>query len=414
MDEAKDTALITAVTSAINDRRHDGSKILIRDNTLIKAIYTGSVSESKILLQALYDFQKTKQTVLCYSTEEIAECIGIPHGKAVYPILHKAVSNMLGNQIVIHDSKKHYTEGFVVIPYCSYGHGVLTIELNKRILPYLTDIKNTYTAMDLRKLQNFGGERTSRNFGLRLYEILRTNQYMLEGENAPEYVTEYMSLEELKLRTGLVRTVKPDLEESLKKYGMTQESLMQAGDIYPAWKDFKKRVLEPALKNINTDTHLRVEYEPKRVGSSGKIVGLTFRTKFADGHKKKQDRADTQDNAVALVRTIIKEPLNDNDITAVLCAAGGDVEKVRNAYALAEMQAKEGKIRDLTRWMIAAIKGGWSAETEKIEKDDRCGEKEGGQEKKTDHYSRYGFNANKYDMDELEKELLAGSAAQDS
>ena len=189
---------------------------------------------------------------------------------------------------------------------------------------------------------------------------------------------------------------------------------MQAGDIYPAWKDFKKRVLEPALKNINTDTHLRVEYEPKRVGSSGKIVGLTFRTKFADGHKKKQDRADTQDDAVALVRTIIKEPLDDNDITAVLCAAGGDVGKIRNAYALAEMQAKEGKIRDLTRWMIAAIKGGWSAETEKIEKDDRCGEKEGGREKKADHYGRYGFNANEYDMDELEKELLAGSAAQDS
>ena len=399
-------ALITAMAKDIEDRK-DESKILIRDNMLIRAMYTGSISESKILLQALYDSQRTRQTVLTYSTEEIAECIGTSSGKSIYQVLHRAVKNMLRNTIIIHDSKKNYTEGFVMVPYCSYGHGVLTIELNQRIMPYLTDIKSTYTAMDIKKLQNFGGKKASRNFALRLYEILRTSQYILEGQDAPRYVTEYMTLEEMKLRTGLVREVESGLELMLEKHGMVQETLTKAGDMYPEWKDLKKRVLDPAVKEINETTHLHTEYEPKKVGSSGKIVGLTFRTRFTDGYVPKKKEKDSEDgNNLSSVQEIIKEPISDEDARVILDAADGDIEKVRKAYKAAEKQSESKKIWDLRKWMVSAIKGGWETDSKPVEKDDRTKKTadEGRIEK--EHYKRYGFSPNQYDMDELEEELL--------
>ena len=58
-------------------------KVLIRDNMLIQAVYTSSELETKILLQALYDAQKSQRLSFSYTAEEIAEYLDIPEGNTV-------------------------------------------------------------------------------------------------------------------------------------------------------------------------------------------------------------------------------------------------------------------------------------------------------------------------------------------
>lgn len=392
-------------------------KVLIRDNMLIQAVYTSSELETKILLQALYDAQKSQRLSFSYTAEEIAEYLDIPEGNTVYGILQKAVSRLLNNKIIIHDDKKHFTEGFVIVPYCRYNKGVFTIELNHHVMQYLTDLKTSYTSMDIKKLNSFGGQRKSKNFALRLYEILKTKQYLFEKEKI-KCVEIYFSLEEIKLRTGLVRSVDDHLEDVIKTFGMTSEALNAAGDIYPEWRDFRRRTLEPAIAQINKTTDLIVSYDTKRKGSNGKVAGIFFYIRKNEcctvqqiESAEKLENAEIQDRLseterIDIVRSIIGEDVSNSGCMQIWDAAGGNAEKISAAYGLAERQA--GEIRNLVSWMVSAIKGGWAENTSSAAAGTRTGNFSGRKSfSRMDHEGRFGFGANDYDFDVLEEELLA-------
>ena len=86
-------------TADSSDRR----EVLIRDNDLIRAVYSGTVTDSKILLQAMYDYQhsRSREPVIKYTTEEIAKLIGVKGTEKIYSILHAAVSRLLDHKVII-------------------------------------------------------------------------------------------------------------------------------------------------------------------------------------------------------------------------------------------------------------------------------------------------------------------------
>ena len=120
-----------------------------------------------------------------------------------------------------------------------------------------------------------------------------------------------------------------------------------------------------------------------------------------------------------LVRSMITEEIGDDSIGRILDAAGGDTEKVRAAYELAEKQA--GEIRDITSWMVSAVKGGWAEKwKEPVSKQHRddpenaaVQERSKGSaykyhgQKAFSHEEKFGSEPNSYDFDALEEELLS-------
>ena len=408
-----------------------GCELLKRDNALIRSIYTGSRIESKILLHAMYAVQKSKKLITTYTTEELVNSIEIAGCSETGTMLHRIVPRLLNHKVIIckDNGRAKSTEGFNVVSYCKYEDGFFTIELNKRILPYLIDIESPFTTMRMGELMEFGTEKKSKNFAIRLYEILRTKQYILETSDS---VSETFTLADLKIRTGLINIDNVQAEEVIREYNLTDEALVQlGGDPYPVWRDFRRRILEPAIKEINllASSDFTVSYKTKKA-AAGKIVGITFtiHSKYIDAGF----HADTDDPSVKeissdviygqkadLVRSMITEEIGDDSIGRILDAAGGDTEKVRAAYELAEKQT--GEIRDITSWMVSAVKGGWAEKwKEPVSKQHRddpenaaVQERSKGSaykyqdQKAFSHEKKFGFEPNSYDFDALEEELLA-------
>ena len=404
----------------------DKQEVLIRDNDLIKAIHTGSLFESRILLRAMTETQRTGQLKASFSTAEFAECLNIQGSKKIYEMLHSAVPRLLDHRVIIQKklNGKRSTVGFNIVKYCSYEGGVFTIVLNECLLPYITNIDNPYTAIEVRELFSIGSTKKTKNFALRLYEILKTKQYLLE---TMEHVTDCYTLADLKIRTGLVNVDTDRAYDIIEKYDLTEEAIVRmGGDPYPVWRDFRRRILEPAIEEINAMSAFAVSYDTKKA-ANGKIVGIIFKIRKKPGAAKEtvdaayneaaeaagtscdvrtpRETAAENTDPVTEIRSFLKEDLTDDELMSLFITADENVERIKAAYDLACSQ--RGEIYSLMSWMTNAIKGRWADQpvVSRPGAGSGHGGNRGGWRGQDSHERRFGFKANEYDFDALEEEL---------
>ena len=95
--------------------------------------------------------------------------------------------------------------------------------------------------------------------------------------------------------------------------------ILNIGDKYPLFYDFKKRVIEPAIKEINEKTPMQISYEQKKKGKT--VVGIAF--KFKEKPKQAQIATETPKTAPNDLDTI--KPLTEPQIakySMILCKLG--------------------------------------------------------------------------------------------
>ncbi len=126
-----------------------------------------------------------------------------------------------------------------IIPYAKYKNGVLEFDLNYAVIPYLTEINKNFTEYQLHYLLAI----TSAS-AIKLYKLLY--QYKKFGKRT-------FSIIDLKEQFGL-------------------------GEKYAQYKNFKQKVIEPSIKQINTFTDLIVSYEEEKIGR--KVDKLEFKFKI--------------------------------------------------------------------------------------------------------------------------------------
>ena len=351
---------------------NEQKELLIRDNDLIRSIYTGSRIESKILHYAMYQLQKTREPVMSCTTKQLVEGLGLSvNSHDTGAMLHRLVPALLGHKIIIRreEGGRVITEGFTVVSYCRYDDGVFTIELNQRLLPYLVDISSPYTAIEINKLLSFDSSTKTKNFSMRLYEILRTKKYLLKNTDV---ITEYFTIADLKIRTGLVNVDEERAADIIRSYGLSEETVVQlGGDRYPAWRDLKRRVLDPAVAEISETTDISVTYRAVKVGRSNKVIGVIFSIRErAEEETVMPERVESPEEdflfcekaeLVEEVRSLTGMKLGDSEIESILTAADWNLERVRDAYVLAGKQ--KNKIRDMSRWLICAVRERWAEKT---------------------------------------------------
>ena len=413
---------------AVQTTTGDNNKqeVLIRDNNFIRAIYTGTRIESKILLHAMYTAQRTHNLTTKYSTSEVVEAIGLAGCKDTSVILHQIVPRILRHIVIIRNDngKTKSTEGFNIVSYCKYEDGIFTIELNKRVLPYLIDIDNPYTAMKIEDLMSFNSTKKTKNFAIRLYEILKTKQYLLK---VMDCVTDYYTLADLKIRTGLINVDTERALDIIEKYDLTEEAIVRmGGEPYQEWRNFRRRILEPAIEEINAMSAFAVSYDTKKA-ANGKIVGIIFKIRKKPGAAKEtvdaayneaveatgtlcdvravQETAAESVDPVTEIRSFLKEDLTDDELMSLFLTADENVERIKAAYDLACSQ--RGEIYSLMSWMTNAIKGRWADQpvVSRPGAGSGHGGNCGGWRGQDSHERRFGFKANEYDFDALEEEL---------
>jgi len=142
----------------------------------------------------------------------------------------------------------------------------ITVKFDKEMMPYLFQLQRYYTQYKLKNVLSYQGK-----YSIRLYEIIRSyyTQRDIERMNDKEIVFSAQEIRELLL-------IKP---------------------IYPAWTDFEKRVIKPAVKEINLYCdEFEVTYQTKKVAH--RVSMITFIINPAHHSLRKAKRREDKLNRI--------------------------------------------------------------------------------------------------------------------
>ena len=216
-----------------------------QSNRLIESSHTLTLNEKRLILAAasMIDPRKPlpKDGYFTIRADSFAEVFGLDVNNA-YEALNDAANRLFERDI------RRYTKGKIVermrwVFHVKYkeGQGCVELGFSPTVLPHLTMLNKEFTSYQLKQIGSL-----SSFYAIRLYELM--SQFHKLGQRE-------CTLDQLR-------------------------QMFDLGGKYQDVKDMRKRVLEPALKELNAGTDLSVTAEPRRQGR--KIIGFTFTIKKDD------------------------------------------------------------------------------------------------------------------------------------
>ena len=299
----------------------DGSVVVRKHNELIEAKYKLSLNEQRLILNLITILSPDDDDFMDYTIQasDIALMFGIEE-QNFYIKIQDAVKSLMTRTIDI--SKGNVVELVHWFSHIRYvrGSGKIDVRFDKAIKPYLLQLKDHFTQYQIGAIAQFKS-----SYSVRFYELLKMKEF--QGNGGRFY------------RTFTVESIRAYMQLEPKEYSVFQ--------------DLKKRVIVPALKEIDlySDLHIaEVEYIKK--GRNIESVKIAV-------DPKKQMRIDIIDEPV-------EEPTSNNAVKMLSdFGIGEDTIKkwlskyeeeriLRNvAYTLA-MQ-KEGKVKSPQLYLSKAI-----------------------------------------------------------
>ena len=221
--------------------------LVVKDNALINASYNLELTEQRLLMLAIINARETGHGITAESKLEIhasdyANLFNVSVD-ASYKALKEAVNNLFNRQFsYVAEYKKTGKTGVVRSRWVSRifyvdDLAILEITFAPDVVPLITKLEEHFTSYLAKQIAHL----TSK-YATRLYELLISWRQI--GK------TPIIELQEFRLKLGLLENE------------------------YTAMSDFKKRVLNLALQQINEHTDITVKVEQHKKGRS--IFGFSF------------------------------------------------------------------------------------------------------------------------------------------
>ena len=225
------------------------NELVVKDNLLINASYNLEVTEQRLILLAIINARQTGNGITADSKLEIhasdyASRFDVTNDGA-YRALKNAVLNLFDRQFSFKEEDKNGKIGTVKSRWVSrikYIDDSATLEITfaPDVVPLITRLEQHFTSYQMKQVAQLTGK-----YAIRLYELLIAWR---EVGKVPQ-----INLAEFRNRIGV------------------------EDDEYMRMSDFKIRVLEPSIKQINEHTDINVTYEQHKKGRS--ITGFSFKLK---------------------------------------------------------------------------------------------------------------------------------------
>lgn len=338
-----------------------------KHNMLIGSKYKASLLENKLLTFCLSQIkcEKIDGQEVVYSELKASEIRKVLHAKggSLYDRLEEIALGMSGRTIGMTDPKNHSFDYLAVVIRAKYEDGIFTVKYNPDLKDYIYNIKSNYTNYTIPIMMSF-----TNNYAFRLYEVLKSSMYKTR--------TIRYSLAELKFVTGAANAELESVRKILK--GQKEPDYTKALNAtpeqdYARWTDFKRKAIDPAIKEINEKSDIIVEYDVLTGGSGGKVVGVDFHVEYKDESKNNveqqiettQGAEISQSEKYALFDDLINYFSQANngapefrfglqDLDTICAAANYDKQKIITAYEI--MICGKTKVENPVGFMLQAIK----------------------------------------------------------
>ncbi len=233
--------------------------VVTQSNELVLARYSLPVSEMRLLMTVIAKIQPgdTKLTVYPVPIAEFADFLGISKSSA-YDEMKYISKSLLSRVVTIKkqnggELQTHWVASADYEP----GSGVVDIRLDEMMIPYLIGLNTNFTQCKLGMLLSFKSVYTNR-----LYMILKQKR-----DHNPYAKTYEFELGELRKLLGVSVERIPRTD----KFDKAQEAI----ELYPAYPNFKARVLEAAKKELDAKADLSFDYDEIRHGRP--VTAISFR-----------------------------------------------------------------------------------------------------------------------------------------
>lgn len=222
-------------------------QLVVKDNRLIQASYSLGLVEQRLMLLAIVGARETgegitAESLLTVRAEDYAKHFNVER-QAAYMALSDAVETLFNRRatIDIYDKRKDKMRPMVVrwVTAMQYeeNEACVTLRFGHEVVPLITKLEEQFTSYELKQIAGLTSA-----YAIRLYELLM--QWKVTGK------TPTFDLYMLRNQLGIL-----DSE-------------------YQRMFDFKRYVLDLAIKQINEHTDITVKYEQHKQGRS--ITGFSF------------------------------------------------------------------------------------------------------------------------------------------
>lgn len=223
--------------------------LIVKDNALINASYNLDLVEQRLVLLAIIEARESGKGInandpLVIHAESYINQFNV-HRNTAYQALKDACNDLFVRQFSYQTVNErgnieNYKSRWVSEIGYVEDEAVVKLIFSPAIVPLITRLEERFTKYDLQQVSKL-----SSAYAIRLYELLISWR-----------------------STGIVPV--RELQSFRQQLGVSEHD-------YNRMYDFKNRVLEPAIKQINEHTDIKVKYEQHKKGRS--IIGFSFRFK---------------------------------------------------------------------------------------------------------------------------------------
>ncbi|WP_299316516.1 replication initiation protein [uncultured Halomonas sp.] len=243
-------------------QQQEVSQPVYKSNALVEASYRLTPAEQRIMLSCIAQVRRdqpiTDEVLYSVSATDYAALAGT-ESHSVYKELADAALRLKRREVWITERpngngnrEETLVTGWVQSIRYRKAEGRVELRFSKDMLPYLTQLTEQFTRYALGDIAKLNS-----GYAIRLYELLC--QWRDTGERV-------VSVEWLR------------------------DTFLLEGK-YPAIKDFKKRVIEPAIEQINEHTSLWVKWDQRKTGRRVSHLVFTFgeKSKRVSNKRHKKD-----------------------------------------------------------------------------------------------------------------------------
>jgi len=347
-----------------------GDLICKRPETIVEARFKLTKKQNDILDMVFASIENDEKLKYQIDIKKYGQLYNIKNKSNIYGDLKKAVKTFEGKGFAvtqkISEKKENriYFSWFSSIQYLD-GEGKIEIELGQKLKEVMLNAKKA-CFYQLKYSLNFHNI-----YSKRMYYYLKS----FENSNGNDTGWRIDNLNELR-------------------------SKLECPKSYDVYYEFKRLALNPAYEEINGNSDISFEYE--EIKTKKKVTQLKFnikKNKFSQSLAVKDEVCATTEDKNTIeekksstrlineIKNIFKEDITGLEAKSILDTAKGDINIIKEKYALAQNVAEIGS---MVGWMLRAIKDDYQVHKEKS---NLLG-------------SFNNYEQREYDFDKLERKLL--------